>query len=224
HGTGIKSDCYKVNHHGSKYSSYETFLNNLQPKYAFIQVGENRYGHPTVEAMNRINVWTSQAEEIKIERDEYKNIYRNDLDGTIFVYTTGDGKYSIQTGYIPVPSEEEQPPGGEPGAPPPTPSVKEEFIIVEARNNVFSPEKEEKVYLRYTMVDSGKISINIYTLFGELVKKDEYYESRTRMDVLKSDWSWDGTNENGQVVAPGVYLLHIQTPLKTVIKKVVVLR
>lgn len=213
HGAGLKTDCYKVHHHGSKYSSYDIFLNNLQPKYAFIQVGRNDYGHPSAETISRISNWTTSA-----------NIYRNDQHGTIFVKTSGDGQYTIQTGYIPAPDEEEPEPGApvEPGIPT-TPSVKSEFIMVEAKNNIFHPDRGEKVYLAYTMVNPGKIQVNIYTLFGELVKKDEYEEYGTGLTV-ESDWSWAGTNENGQIVAPGVYLLHIQTPLKTVIKKVAVIR
>jgi len=218
HGTGIQADCYKVHHHGSKYSSYDAlkgvaFLNNLQPKYAFIQVGKNNYGQPSTEAINRISNFTGSA-----------NIYRTDYNGTIFVYTTGDGKYSIQTNYIPVPDEEEKPPTDGGVAPRiSAPSIKSEFIILEARNNIFNPKKEEKVYLAYSMESPGKIYINIYTLFGELIRSDEYYEERTGLTV-ESKWSWDGKNEKGELVAPGVYLFHIQTPLKTAIKKVVVIR
>ena len=44
----------KVAHHGSKYSSSEAFLNSVQPKEAVISVGQNSYGHPNPEVLERL--------------------------------------------------------------------------------------------------------------------------------------------------------------------------
>ena len=52
--TDLKSDVLKVGHHGSKYSSSDDFLEAIDAAYAAISVGQNRYGHPTIEAINRI--------------------------------------------------------------------------------------------------------------------------------------------------------------------------
>lgn len=43
-----------VGHHGSKYSSHEDFLAVVQPEIAIISVGDNSYGHPTAEAIERL--------------------------------------------------------------------------------------------------------------------------------------------------------------------------
>lgn len=43
-----------VGHHGSKYSSHEEFLAAVQPEIAIISVGDNSYGHPTAEAIGRL--------------------------------------------------------------------------------------------------------------------------------------------------------------------------
>lgn len=49
-------DLYKVNHHGSKYSSSKEWLNVLEPKISVISCGEkNSYGHPAKEALNRLD-------------------------------------------------------------------------------------------------------------------------------------------------------------------------
>lgn len=43
-----------VGHHGSKYSTGEKLLQATKPDYAFISVGENSYGHPTQEVLERL--------------------------------------------------------------------------------------------------------------------------------------------------------------------------
>jgi competence protein ComEC len=61
----------KVAHHGSKYSSTNEFLEKVHPRSAIISAGKNnRYGHPTVETLSRL-------QEHKI------NIFRTDEMGDI---------------------------------------------------------------------------------------------------------------------------------------------
>lgn len=43
-----------VGHHGSKYSSDETFLAAIKPEIVVISVGDNSYGHPAPEAVQRL--------------------------------------------------------------------------------------------------------------------------------------------------------------------------
>jgi beta-lactamase superfamily II metal-dependent hydrolase len=45
----------KINHHGSRYSTNQTFLDSLRPEAAVISVGDrNTYGHPTQETLDRL--------------------------------------------------------------------------------------------------------------------------------------------------------------------------
>lgn len=59
-------ELYKVHHHGSRYSSNNTFLDATQPLAAFISVGrDNTYGHPTVECLDRltahnVDIWQTE--------------------------------------------------------------------------------------------------------------------------------------------------------------------
>ncbi|MBI5711274.1 MAG: T9SS type A sorting domain-containing protein [Candidatus Eisenbacteria bacterium] len=49
-------ECYKVHHHGSRYSTSDVWLNATTPKVAVVQEGNgNSYGHPTAEAMGRLH-------------------------------------------------------------------------------------------------------------------------------------------------------------------------
>ncbi len=41
-------------HHGSKYSTSEELLEAVTPEVGIISVGQNRFGHPTQEAMDRM--------------------------------------------------------------------------------------------------------------------------------------------------------------------------
>ena len=66
------TDIIKVGHHGSKYASSELFLFALLPKAAVISVGTNFYGHPTGEAIHRIE-------------QSGADLYRTDLGGAIIV-------------------------------------------------------------------------------------------------------------------------------------------
>ncbi len=47
-------DAFKVNHHGSQYSTNQTFVNTLQAEVCIIPVGTNSYGHPTQVVLDRL--------------------------------------------------------------------------------------------------------------------------------------------------------------------------
>lgn len=66
----LDSDILKVPHHGSRTSSLEEFLSAVSPQIAVIQVGRNRYGHPSAEVLERL-------QEAGVE------ILRNDQEGDI---------------------------------------------------------------------------------------------------------------------------------------------
>jgi len=61
-------EVYKVNHHGSAYSSNDTWLNATTPEVGIISVGNNNYGHPTADALTRLHnhavetYWTGVGE------------------------------------------------------------------------------------------------------------------------------------------------------------------
>ena len=63
----LAADILKVPHHGSRFSSSERFLAEVNPKVSVVEVGKNTYGHPTPAAMNRIKeigslLFTTQTE------------------------------------------------------------------------------------------------------------------------------------------------------------------
>lgn len=79
-------DILKIGHHGSKYSSTKAFLKSVNPQIAVILVGENNgYGHPHLEALERIE-----------NQESVQHILRTDIDGTV-VLTTDGNQYTIES-------------------------------------------------------------------------------------------------------------------------------
>ena len=79
-GVDLRADILKVGHHGSKYSSGETFLRAVAPAVVTVSAGAgNRYGHPAPEALGRITGSTRAR------------ILRTDLAGTIRITKSEDG-------------------------------------------------------------------------------------------------------------------------------------
>ena len=73
-GQPLAAHILKVGHHGSRNSTGAEFVNSVQPEVAVIQVGENRYGHPTAEVLATL---------------AGRLLLRNDLHGRIHVRSDG---------------------------------------------------------------------------------------------------------------------------------------
>lgn len=56
--SNLQVDFLKVAHHGSNTSSSLSFLKKIRPKYSLISVGENNYGHPSLEVLKNLQKYT----------------------------------------------------------------------------------------------------------------------------------------------------------------------
>ena len=72
----IQSEILKVAHHGTKFGTDIDFLEKVTPQAAIISVGNNSYGHPTQEALDRLS-------------QEGVLIYRTDMKGNIILKLDG---------------------------------------------------------------------------------------------------------------------------------------
>jgi competence protein ComEC len=59
--SNVDADVLKVAHHGSKTSTSEEFLQSVGPETAVISVGENSYGHPAYETLQRLKQFGIQV-------------------------------------------------------------------------------------------------------------------------------------------------------------------
>ena len=75
-------DVLKVGHHGSRTSSSQKFIDEINPKYSIISVGKNnRYGHTNDGVLENL---------------EDSKIYRTDQDGSI-MFKIKNNKLKIET-------------------------------------------------------------------------------------------------------------------------------
>ncbi|MCE4046980.1 DNA internalization-related competence protein ComEC/Rec2 [Bacillus sp. Au-Bac7] len=83
--SNLETDVLKVAHHGSKTSTTEAFLEEVNPDIAIISAGKNnRYGHPDKGVLKRL-----QAKKI--------TVWRTDVNGTIsFKFSQKKGTFFLQ--------------------------------------------------------------------------------------------------------------------------------
>lgn len=75
-GGHIDATVLKVPHHGSKNSSSESFIKAVSPKVSVVSVGKNNFGHPSPDAIERLNV-------------SGNIVYRTDQSGAVTITTDG---------------------------------------------------------------------------------------------------------------------------------------
>lgn len=78
-----KTDILIVPHHGSETSSSENFLLKTMPEYGIMSYGENSYGIPAEEVMNRYD-------------DINTSLYETYIDGEVVIDVDGRGVYAIK--------------------------------------------------------------------------------------------------------------------------------
>ncbi|WP_125590662.1 DNA internalization-related competence protein ComEC/Rec2 [Companilactobacillus jidongensis] len=82
----FKVDYLKVGHHGSKTSSSDEFIKQINPKLALISAGvNNRYGHPNKETIERLN------------KNRVAHMNTADYGMIIWYYSPFDNKNGIST-------------------------------------------------------------------------------------------------------------------------------
>ncbi|MDR1636140.1 MAG: hypothetical protein LBR93_02260 [Treponema sp.] len=87
-------------------------------------------------------------------------------------------------------------------------------------NNVINPDRGDRAVLHYLLARGGRVTIQVFTLDGNLVKVLE----RSSKGAGEYAVSWDGRNKGGRVVARGLYFIRIVGPDIDEIRKVMVVK
>jgi hypothetical protein len=98
--------------------------------------------------------------------------------------------------------------------------VKLQRSSVTILNNVIDPTKGEFVRVSYQLAKSGPVTVQVFTLDGDLVQV-LYRGSRAAGDYTAS---WDGKNRGGRAVARGMYFIRVVGPELDEIRKVMVVK
>lgn len=83
-------EVFKVPHHGSKTGIRDEFLKKANPEMAVISVGENRWGHPTKEVIEKLTHFYQNASFAGAKSNNLETkILRTDKRGEIEIVTDG---------------------------------------------------------------------------------------------------------------------------------------
>ena len=99
--------------------------------------------------------------------------------------------------------------------------------ILKPINNICMPENGNKIDLNYYLATAGVVTMKIYSPSGKLVKtliKEEFMAAGTHNGTTDSRLFWGGENTQGDIVASGIYLVHIEGPGISETKKVCIVR
>ena len=182
-------EVYRVDHHGSRYSSNASYLSALSPEVAVISVGTNSYGHPHQEVINRLvaagsYIYQTEAgsggtipsgsgrvvgSHVVIETDGYT------------AYTVAGDVYALSAMSVDVP------PASGPGA-----------VLLEVGPNPF----RLATTVRYRLpgsVQAGQLAL--FDIHGRQVRSWRVAGS--------GELPWDGRDVAGGELAAGVYFLRL---------------
>ncbi len=103
-GPDLRADLLKVGHHGAGDAAGDEFLRAVSPRAAVVSVGENPWGYPDEDRLERL-------EKLGIR------LYRTDRDGTIVLLGREDGSVTAvgPSGRAPAPPAGPTPRSGGPG-------------------------------------------------------------------------------------------------------------
>jgi hypothetical protein len=88
-------------------------------------------------------------------------------------------------------------------------------------NNVINSDNRELCYIRFHLLRPGRVTVQVYTMDGTLVKsliRNQHREAGEWTEV------WDGSNNAGRPVARGMYFVRVVAPDINEIRNIMVIR
>ncbi len=182
-------EVYRVDHHGSQYSSNATFVSTLHPGVAVISVSTG-YGHPTQTVLDRLvgvgaHIYQTELGDGGTLPPDQDTI----VHGHIVISTTGAGTYTVNgTSY----------PMDEQTAVPEVPG----FALLGNWPNPFNPATS----IWFGTSRGGPVSFTIYDLSGRRLLERSLEAAPGQQSIR-----WDGTDQTGRKLPSGVYVYRLQS-------------
>jgi len=188
-------DVYHVNHHGSYTSSNAIYLQALQAEVAVISVGNNSYGHPHQDVLDRLFYFGSFV--YQTGAGDGGSLPASDLTvvgGNVVISTDGQQVYTVDGDQWQI----------DESAIVPVDLVPEAGIVLLGNvPNPFNPSTE----IRFETTTAGPCRLEVFDLAGHrLLLRD--FTGRSGFNAVR----WTGTDVAGRVVAGGLYPYRIRTP------------
>ena len=78
---------------------------------------------------------------------------------------------------------------------------------------VIIPTLGEKLDYSFSFPSNSKVVVKIFDFNGNLITSlfEKYYQNSGTIERIEDNSEWDGRDHLGQIVAPGTYLMHIET-------------
>jgi beta-lactamase superfamily II metal-dependent hydrolase len=186
-------EVYQVDHHGSYSASNATFLATTQPEVAVISVGNNSYGHPHQEVLNRLVAYGAHV--YQTEPGSGGTLPAQDLtiaNGHVVITTDGYGAYTVN-GDVWAMDEDDLSDVASAGR----------FLILGNHPNPFNPATR----IIFTSPQGGPARLTIYDLAGRMIYGRDFTAGAGEQSV-----PWRGIDGSGAPAAAGIYLYQLQTP------------
>jgi len=198
------TDVYRVNHHGSKYSSNSTFLDVLNPDVSIISNGScpGSYTFPDSEVVNRLQALGSK---IYMTSDSLGN----PIDGDIVIRTDGLLYYDVEglngtDRYMIVDAEDVEP----------LPDMS--FELFPNYPNPFNA----STVIPFRLRQRSHVDLSVFDIMGRhvvtLVDK--------RLSSGEHSAMWDGRDTTGKSVASGIYFYRLEVEGVPQVRKMLLMK
>lgn len=187
-------DVYQVNHHASDSSSVAAFLQSIQPEVSIISVGNNSYGHPTQNVLNRLVQYGSFV--YQTETGSGGTLPASDLSvvgGHVVIQTDGLTTYTVDGNTWQIDEDTASPAGLQP------------LAAVRVLGNYPNPFNPSTTIL-FEAVESGQARLEIFDLAGRQVFQQEVLAVSGTNSL-----HWQGRSQQGHDLSAGVYLYTVTT-------------
>jgi hypothetical protein len=198
-------DAMKINHHGSRYSTSQVFLDSLRPEVVVISVGNrNTYGHPAQETLDRLQASTSVRFVYQTEAGSGGSTPKVKVLGAVAIavfdsfYTVGRDTFRIA-----------------PRIPPQNRTTLTDAPHTNASAQSSINASIDSGIFSFSLTTSTFVSVRLYSLLGVDLRSlaDGYFPAGTHHITLQ-----------GIGLPSGVYFVRLRTPSETLVRKAVILR
>jgi beta-lactamase superfamily II metal-dependent hydrolase len=198
-------DAIKINHHGSRYSTSQVFLDSLRPEAVIISVGNrNTYDHPAQETLDRLQASTSVRFIYQTEAGSGGAAPKVKVVGTVSI-AVFDSFYTVGRDTFSIPPRTALQKGPSPTSAPHISASALSDIDASVDSGTFS----------FSLTASSFVSVRLYSLLGVDLRSlaDGYFPAGTHHIALQ-----------GIGLPRGMYFVRLRTPSETLVRKAVILR